>query len=41
MRLFIVPNNDGEAVEIQRLLAANNCNYLVTNQEWGRFMGQT
>lgn len=33
--LFIVPNNDGEAVEIQKLLKDNKCNYLVTNQAWG------
>ena len=33
--LFIVPNNDGESVEIQRLLKANNCMFLVTQQTWG------
>ena len=33
--LFIVPNNDGEAVEIQKLLRDNGCEFLVTNQPWG------
>ena len=33
--LFIVPNNDGESVEIQRLLKANNSMFLVTQQTWG------
>ena len=33
--LFVVPNNDGEAVEIQKLLKDNGWNYLVTNQAWG------
>lgn len=33
--LFIVPNNDGEAVEIQNILNQNGYNYLVTNQLWG------
>ena len=33
--LFVVPNNDGEAVEIQKLLKDNGWNYLVTGQQWG------
>lgn len=35
MELFIVPDNDGEAVEIQKILQANGREYLVTGQRWG------
>ena len=33
--LFVVPNNDGEAVEIQKLLKDNGWKYLGTGQQWG------
>ena len=33
--LFIVPNNDAEAVRIQEILSSNKQNFLVTQQQWG------
>ena len=33
-RLFVVPNNDGEAVAIQELLKRNNEEFMVTQQGW-------
>lgn len=35
MKLFIVPNNDGESREIQKLLTISHHRYLVTSQKWG------
>ena len=34
-KLFIVPNNDGEAIEIQNVLKTAGLNFLVTKQAWG------
>ena len=32
---LIVPDNDGESQEIQKLLTISHHRYLVTSQKWG------
>lgn len=34
-KFFIVPANDGEAVEIRKILSANKVAHIVTRQPWG------
>lgn len=34
-KIFVVPNNDAEAIQIQKILLDKKQNFLVTQQQWG------